>query len=424
MGDQLLKPDLHASGRDMALREQPCVVPASPSRSRRAARWLWLLPVAVAIGAVLWWQSRAQPQRPPRPEVAQAVGAAVATRGDLPIMLDGLGTVTPLATVTVQSQINGVLTEVGFREGQMVAKGDFLAQIDPRPYQVALEQAQGTLARDQALLKQAQADLARYRTLARQDSIAGQQVDDQISLVGQYTGAIQSDQAAIDAQKLNLVYCRITAPIDGRTGLRLVDAGNYVQAGGTPGLVVITKLQPITVIFSLPEDQLAPVLQRLHAGATLPVTAWDRSNSEQIATGILETVDNSVDIGTGTVKLRASFANADETLFPNQFVNAHLLVDTLEGVTLVPNSAVQTGTPGTYVYLIGPDRKVSVRVVQTGPTDGTQTAILAGLNPGDQVVIDGADRLRDGMQVTVPASASATPGKQPHASRRLASPAS
>ena len=345
MGDQLLKPDLHASRRQTALLEPPRVVPAPSTRGRRLARWLWLLPVATAVGAILWWHPWGQPQRPPRPEVAQAVGTAVATRGDLPIMLDGLGTVTPLATVTVQSQISGTLTEVGFREGQMVAKGDFLAQIDPRPYQVALEQAQGTLARDQALLKQAQADLARYRTLARQDSIAGQQVDDQISLAGQYTGAIQSDQAAIDAQKLNLVYCRITAPIDGRTGLRLVDAGNYVQAGGTPGLVVITKLQPITVIFSLPEDQLAPVLQRLHAGATLPVTAWDRSNSQQIATGTLETVDNSVDVGTGTVKLRASFANADEALFPNQFVNAHLLVDTLAGVTLVPTVPSRPARP-------------------------------------------------------------------------------
>ena len=236
MGDQLLKLYLHASRRETALLEPPRVVPASSTRRRRLARWLWLLPVAAAVGAILWWHPWGQPHRPPRPEVAQTVGAAAATRGDLPIVLDGLGTATPLATVTVQSQISGTLTEVGYREGQMVAKGDFLAEIDPRPYQVALEQTQGTLARDQALLKQAQADLARYRTLARQDSIAGQQVDDQISLVGQYTGAIQSDQAAIDAQKLNLVYCRITAPIYGRAGLRLVDAGNYVQAGGTPGL--------------------------------------------------------------------------------------------------------------------------------------------------------------------------------------------
>jgi multidrug efflux system membrane fusion protein len=389
------------------------IAPTKPSREpsakvrapRRARLRGWLIALGLlllAIATVAWWHPWSQGQRSPRPEPPQAVGEAPATKGDLPIALNGLGTVTPLATVTVQTQISGTLMDVGFREGQIVQKGDFLAQIDPRPYQVALEQAQGTLAKDQALLKQAQVDLARYQTLNKQDSIARQQVDDQMYLVRQYEGTVQTDQAAIDVQKLNLFYAHITAPVDGRVGLRLVDPGNYIQTAGSTGLVVITKLQPITVIFTLPEDNIGQIQQRLKAGATLPVSAWDRSNTTQLATGTLETIDNVVDVTTGTFKLRATFANTDEALFPQQFVNARLLVDTLKGTTLVPNAAIQTGAPGTYVYLINPDSTVSVRPVKAGPTDGTHTAILSGLNPGDNVVVDGADRLRDGMKVVVP----------------------
>ena len=383
--------------------------PGPPVRDRRPRRrgvgLALLILLAIVIGVVLWWHPWSQVPRAARVEPPQAVGVAPVTTGDMPIVLSGLGTVTPLATVTVQTQISGELTDVGFREGQMVKKGDFLAQIDPRPYQVALEQAQGTLARDQALLKQAQTDFARFQTLSKQDSIARQQVDDQMYLVRQYEGTVLSDQAAVDVQKLNLVYCRITAPVDGRVGLRLVDPGNYVQTGSATGLVVLTQLQPITVIFVLPEDDIAPIQNRLRAGATLPVSAWDRSNAAQIATGSLETIDNVVDVTTGTFKLRATFPNTDDALFPNQFVNARLLVDTLKGATLVPNAAVQTGAPGAYVYVVKPDDTVSVRTVKTGPTDGLNTVVVSGLSPGERVVVDGADRLREGAKVTVPAAA-------------------
>ena len=377
-------------------------LPEPPVKRRR--RWTWpalLIVLAATVGTWLWRQSGSSAPARVRVEVPQAVGTATVARGDLPIVLTGLGTVTPLATATVRSQISGTLVEVDYREGQTVAKGDFLAQIDPRPYQVALEQAQGTLAKDEALLQQAQSDLTRYQTLIRQDSIARQQVDTQESLVHQYEATLRTDQAGIDAQNLNLAYARITAPIEGRTGLRQVDAGNYVQAGGTPGLVVITQLRPITVIFSLPEDELAAVQKRLHAGAKLRVTLRDRSDSTEIATGALDTIDNVVDVATGTFKLRATFPNDDETLFPNQFVNVQLLVDTQEGATLVPNSAVQTGIPGTYVYLVNADSTVSVRPVAVGATDGARTAIMSGLAVGDRVVVDGADRLRDGSKVAL-----------------------
>jgi multidrug efflux system membrane fusion protein len=356
-----------------------------------------------------------------RGDAPQAVGVATVGTGDLPIELNALGTVTPLATVTVQTQINGLLMEVGYKEGQMVHRGDFLAQIDPRPYQAALASAQGTLAKDQAVLRQAQVDLARYQTLNRQDSIARQTFEDQVWIVHQDEGTVQVDQAAVDTQKLNLSYCRIVSPIDGRVGLRLVDAGNYVQTGSSTGLVVVTQTQPITVIFTLPEDALPAVLKRVHAGASLPVTVLDRSNTTQLGTGTLETVDNQVDTTTGTVKLRASFANADETLFPSQFVNTKLLVDTLHDAVVIPNAAIQTGAPGTYVYLLNANNTVSVRPVKTGPTDGQKTAITSGLAAGDKIVIDGVDRLRDGAPVMVPAATAAAPGagdETPARSRR------
>lgn len=374
-------------------------------RPRRLGKALVLVALLIGLGLVIWrWHPWSHTQRAPRVEPPQAIGETQVRRGNLPIVLSGLGTVTPLAMVTVQSQINGTLMDVGFHEGQVVKKGDFLAQIDPRPYQVALEQAQGTLAKDQALLKQAQTDLVRYQTLNRQDSIARQQVDDQMYLVHQYEGTVVSDQAAIDTQKLNLAYCRITAPVDGRVGLRLIDPGNYVQINSGTGLVVITQLQPISVIFTLPEDDIAQIQRRLRTGATLPVAAWDRSNTAQLATGALETIDNVVDVTTGTFKLRATFTNDDQALFANQFVNARLLVDTLKDATLAPNVAIQNGAPGSYVFVVNPNNTVSVRPVKIGPTDGTHTAILSGLEPGDNVVVDGADRLRDGAKVVVPKS--------------------
>jgi membrane fusion protein, multidrug efflux system len=303
--------------------------------------------------------------------------------------------------VTVKTQINGYLTEVAFQEGQMVKKGDFLAQIDPRPYQVALEQAQGQLAKDQALLKNAQLDLQRYNTLVAQNSIATQTRDTQISLVAQDQAAIKTDQAQVDAQKLNLVYAHIVSPVTGRVGLRQVDAGNYVQTSDPNGIVVVTQLQPISVIFTLPEDSLPAVMKQVRAGSALPVTAYDRTGAVALGKGHLETVDNQIDTTTGTVKLRAIFDNEQETLFPNQFVNVQLLVDTLRDTNIVPTAAIQHGAPGAFVYVVKPDQTAAVQKVKVGPGDGQRIAVLDGLQPGESVVVDGSDRLREGAKVTL-----------------------
>jgi len=338
------------------------------------------------------------------------VVAATAQSGDMPITLIGLGTVTPLATVTVQSQISGQIVQIAFKEGQTVKAGDPLVQIDPRPYQVALEQAQGALARDKALLANARVDLDRYQTLFAQDSIAEQQLATQKSLVAQYVGAATTDQGQIDAAKLNLTYCHIVSPIAGRVGLQQVNVGNYVTPAEPNGLVVVTQLKPITVVFTLPEDQIPSLLQRLHAGATLSVTAWDRSNTHQIASGTLQSIDSQIDTTTGTIRLKAVFANDDESLFPQQFVNVVLLLDTLHNATLIPQAGVQRGAPGTYVYLVNSDQTVSVRKVTLGPGDATNVAITAGLKPGDTVVVDGADRLKDGAKVLLRQGSGTGPG--------------
>jgi multidrug efflux system membrane fusion protein len=343
-------------------------------------------------------------------------------KGDMPVTLSQLGTVTPLATVTVKTQLSGYLVQIGFQEGQMVNKGDFLAQIDPRPYQVALEQAQAQLAKDQALLKNAQVDLQRYNTLVAQNSIAKQTRDTQVSLVAQDEATVKADQALIDVQKLNLTYCRIVSPVTGRVGLRQVDAGNYVQTSDPNGIVVVTQLQPISVIFTLPEDNLPEVMKRVRAGAVLPVTAYDRTGATELASGKLDTVDNQIDPTTGTVKLRAIFDNEQETLFPNQFVNVKLLVNTLHEADIVPNSAVQRGAPGTFVYVVKPENTVAVQKVKLGPSDGQRIAILSGLEPGERVVIDGTDRLRDGAKVTLapaqPAAPAAEGPAQPQGQRQ------
>jgi multidrug efflux system membrane fusion protein len=357
----------------------------------------------------------------------QAVGVAKVATSDMQVTDAGLGTVTSLATVTVQTQISGVMQQVGFQEGQIVKKGDFLAQIDPRPYEALLQQAKGTLAHDQGLLAQARIDLARYARLNRQDSIGRQTYEDQVYVVQQYEGSVAADEGAVETQNVNLAFCHITSPINGRVGLRQVDPGNYITPSLANGLVVITQLDPISVIFTLPEDAVPAIQEQLAKGAKLQAVAYDRANTAELATGTLETIDNQIDTTTGTVKLRALFANPDQKLFPNQFVNIKLTVSTLHGVLTVPNAAVQTGAPGSFVYAVQPDSTVAVVPVQIGLTDADKTQITDGLSKGQQVVVDGADRLRDGARVTLPGPAPAAvpgqhwqhkPGEHPWAGHR------
>jgi multidrug efflux system membrane fusion protein len=371
------------------------------------------LALALAAAIVVAWQyveniaPSTNQATTPAAAPAQTVRDAPAVNGDMPITINALGVVTPLATVMVKTQIAGKLMSVGFQEGQLVKAGDFLAQIDSRPYEAALALAQAQLAKDTALHQQAQSDLARYETLSKQDSIALQQVVDQQFLVAQDKAAMGSDQAQIDTADLNIAYCHIVAPVGGRVGLRQVDPGNYLQPSDTTGIVVITQIDPISVVFSTPEDNLPQIAARLNAGATLPVTAFDRANVKQLATGTLTTYDNQVDVTTGTFKLRATFANSDAALFPNQFVNVLLLVDTLSGAVLAPNAAIQLGANGSFVYVVNADSTVSARPVTTGATDSKNTTILTGLAAGENVVIDGVDRLRDGAKVSVRNAASA-----------------
>jgi membrane fusion protein, multidrug efflux system len=384
-------------------------------------RLLVIAAVLVAMALLAWWLAP-KATRPPAGRFGQGgpmpVVAAPAHTGDMPITLIGLGAVTPLATVTVQSQISGQIMRINFKEGDTVKTGDPLFLIDPRPYQVALEQAQGALVRDKALLDNARVDLQRYQTLWSQDSIAEQQLATQKSLVAQYEGNVKTDQAAIDAAKLNLIYCHITSPIGGRVGLQQVNVGNYVTPSEPNGLVVITQMKPITVVFTLPEDNIPDLLTQVHAGRTLSVAAWDRTNTHQLATGTLQSIDSQIDPTTGTIRLKADFANSDENLFPQQFVNVVLLLDTLHGATLISQAAIQRGEPGTFVYVVNPaDQTVSVRKVTLGPGDPNNVSIKNGLRPGELVVVDGADKLRDGAKVQLhqPSAHGATaPGNGQH----------
>lgn len=336
-----------------------------------------------------------------RPGGLESVAVAAAETRDIPVVLSGLGTVTPLATVTVKSQISGYLTRIAFTEGQLVHKGDLLAEVDPRPYQALLEQYEGTLAKDKALLDNARLDLKRYQTLVEQDSVSRQTLDTQASTVRQYEGTVRADQGQVDTEKLNLIYCRIVSPIDGRVGLRLVDIGNYVTASDSTGVVVVTEVAPISVLFVLPEDKVPQVRARLRAGATLPVSAYDRSNSTKLADGALSTLDNQLDTTTGTLKLRALFPNKDDSLFPNQFVNARLILDTVRGAVTIPQSAVQNGADGRAVYVVDGDSKVHLRKIETGISEAGVVAVTSGLKAGERVVTDGADRLQDGAQVSI-----------------------
>jgi membrane fusion protein, multidrug efflux system len=389
----------------------PVVTPGSArallwEKIRTAPRWVVIVAVLVLFALLAWLLTPSKAARMPPPGRFGGGGpmpvvVASARTGDMPITLIGLGTVTPLATVTVQSQISGQIMQIAFKEGQTVKAGDPLIQIDPRPYQVALEQAEGAQARDRALLANARVDLERYQTLFAQDSIAEQQLATQKSLVAQYEGNVRTDQGQIDAAKLNLTYCHIVSPISGRVGLQQVNVGNYVTPAEPNGLVVVTQLKPITVVFTLPEDDIPPLLKQLRAGARLPVTAWDRTNTTQLATGTLQSIDSQIDTTTGTIRLKAIFANTDEGLFPQQFVNVVLLLDTLHGATLIPQAGIQRGAPGTYVYVVNADQTVSVRKVTLGPGDATNISITQGLTPGETVVVDGADKLKDGAKVLV-----------------------
>ena len=337
------------------------------------------------------------------------VVATAARASDMAVYLTGLGSVTPLNTVTVHTRVDGELIKVPFQEGQHVNAGDLLAEIDPRPFQVQLTQAQGQLARDEALLRNARVDLERYRTLVAQDSIPTQQLDTQAELVHQFEGVVETDHGQIDNVKLQLIYCRITAPLSGRLGLRLVDPGNIVHASDQNGLVVITQLQPIAVVFTIPEDNLPPVLAKLNSSVKLPVEAWDREQKQRLASGTLLTVDNQIDPTTGTVRLKAVFPNTDGRLFPSQFVNAHLRLDVQRGATVVPTAAIQQSAQGTFVYVVKSDHSATVRPVKVGVTEGDNAAIDSGVSPGEMVVVDGADRLREGIQVALQGAGGGAP---------------
>ena len=346
---------------------------------------------------------------------AVPVTAEAARKADLNVRIVALGTVTPVSTVTVRSRVDGELQKLFIEEGKTVAAGTPLAEIDPRPFEVQKMQAEAQLAKDSALLENARVDLKRFQTLLDQDSVAGQQVDTQAALVHQYEAAIKVDQAQVESASLQLAYAHIVSPIAGRIGLRFVDQGNMVHPSDANGLAVITQLKPITVLFAIPQDSVPMVMKQYKTGEPMIVEAYDRDGRTLLASGKLVTVDNQIDPTTGTVKLRAEFPNTDETLFPNQFVNVQLIAETIQGATLVPTAAVQRGTVGTFVYLVADQKTVSVRPVETGPSEKRSIVITKGLAPGEVVVVDGVDKLREGSTVELISRDPATPAAAPAA---------
>lgn len=382
----------------------------TPDKPKKRRWWPWILLLVIAGGATYLFPRMTQMTTQAAPKKggkggdagrAVPVVAAMSRRGDMPVYLTGLGSITAFNTVTVRTRVDGQIMKIGFEEGQIVKAGDLLVEIDPRPFQVQLEQMEGQLARDQALLSNANLDLERYKVLFAQDAVPKQQLDTQHSTVNQYAATIKTDQAQIDNAKLQLVYAHITAQIAGRIGLRLVDAGNMVHATDANGLAVITQLQPIACIFNIPEDSLAAVTKKMATGQPLTVVAWDRDLKTKLASGTLLTIDNQIDQTTGTVKFKAEFENKDLSLFPNQFVNARLLLETKHGAIIVPTAAIQRSPQSTFVYVIKEDNTAEVRNITVGTTEGDEAMVDSGLEAGEKVVIDGIDKLQQNTKVNV-----------------------
>jgi membrane fusion protein, multidrug efflux system len=395
--------------------QAPSIGPAQTAKPRSGRRFvLTSIVILLVVAGIVWWTKQAAPPPPANSRNApMSIVPEVVGKGDIGININALGTVTSLATVTIRTQISGYMMKIDFTEGNDVKKGDLLAQIDPRPYEAALAQAKGQLARDEAMLKGAQVDLTRYQGLAAQNAVPRQTLDTQVALVAQNQGTVEADKAAVKSAEVNLAYCRIVSPLDGRVGLRQVDQGNYVTPGDANGIVVITQLQPISVLFTVPEDNLQAIAKRLNSGAVLPATALDRTGATKIAEGSLQTFDSQIDPTTGTIKLRAQFPNDDRLLYPNQFVNIRLLLDTHKNVTTMSTAGIQRGAPGTFVYLVNADSTVSVRPVKLGVTEGDHVEVLSGLVPGDRIVIDGADKLRDGAKIIIRSEAAPTQTNTP-----------
>lgn len=393
----------HSADRDSS------PVPAQHSADVvRRRRILWLAGLAVLIALIVWVIHHRLATQAKQPSFAAMMGGPLpvsidqVSTADVPVVIDALGTVTPLATVTVRPQVTGPIVKIAFTEGQTIQKGGLLAQIDPRPYQAALDQATGQLGRDQAALSGARTDLVRYKQLLAQNSVAEQTYSDQLATVHSDEAAAEADKAAIETAWLNLSYCRITSPVTGLVGLRQVDLGNLVQANQTSGIVTVTQMQPMSVLFTVPENDLSQIFQRTQGGAKLSVQAYDRNMQHLIATGTLSSIDNQINTSTGTLQLRALFDNSHGELFPNEFVNVKLVLDTLKNQIVVPGAAVQNGPSSNFVYIVNKDHTVTMRTVTTGPTDGNNIAVMKGLTAGETVVTDGADQLKDGASVLLP----------------------